>query len=263
MRVDLHNHTKLCNHATGEIEDYVKKAIKEEIDIFGFSDHAPMEFDKKYRMSLEECNWYENEVKRVKERYKKKIEILIGYEVDYLPGFLEDRVLKAKVDYLIGSIHFLRKDKKLWGFDNIEFIGEYKNSDIDKIYEDYFLGVKEMANSSLFQIAAHLDLIKVFNFKPKKDIRIIAKEAINAIKRANMAVEINAAGFRKPVKEPYPSKELLELIYEKDIPITFASDAHSTEHIGFKKDKIKELAKSVGFTKQAIFKKKQMQLLPL
>ena len=40
--VDLHNHTTRCNHAEGSVDEYVKKAILEEIDIFGFSDHAPM-----------------------------------------------------------------------------------------------------------------------------------------------------------------------------------------------------------------------------
>jgi len=33
------------------MEEYIQKAIKQNIKIFGFSEHAPMEFDKKYRMS--------------------------------------------------------------------------------------------------------------------------------------------------------------------------------------------------------------------
>jgi histidinol-phosphatase (PHP family) len=243
MRIDLHNHTPLCNHATGSPREYVLKAIKEQIDIFGFSDHAPMDFDKKYRMSFVDMNKYEQEILKLKEEFKDSIDIRLGYEVDYLNNLVDSRVLNAKVDYLIGSVHFINR----WGFDNPEFIGEYKNKDIDKIWQEYFDAIKELANSGMFQIVGHLDLIKVFNFLPKKDIKIIAKEAIDAIKKANMAVEINSAGLKKPVKEQYPSKELLELIYEKDIPITFGSDAHKIEDIGFGYQNSIELAKGIGF----------------
>jgi len=47
-----------------------------------------------------------------------------------------------------------------------------------------------------------------------------------------MSIELNSAGFRKPIGEAYPSLELLELAYEKNIPITFGSDAHSVEQGG-------------------------------
>ena len=270
MVVDLHNHTKLCNHATGEIEDYIKSAIEKKIDIFGFSDHAPMNFDKKYRMSLKEADLYENMVKEAKIKYQDKIEILLGYEVDFLPGLMEERILKADVDYLIGSVHFLPKTKShesilihqdLWGFDNPEFIGEYKNQDIDKIWQDYFDAIEAMAKSSLFDIVGHLDLIKVFNFKPKKDIKKIALNALKAIKKSNMVLEISSAGLRKPVNEPYPSKELIELAFEMDIEITFASDAHSPDQVGYKLKEIMQMAKDIGYSKCVVFRNRDKALL--
>ena len=66
MIVDLHNHTMLCNHASGSIEAYVQKAIEQKIDIFGFSDHAPMNFVEAYRMSFLEMDDYGKEVLHVK-----------------------------------------------------------------------------------------------------------------------------------------------------------------------------------------------------
>ncbi|WP_187647860.1 histidinol-phosphatase [Nitrosophilus labii] len=270
MRVDLHNHTKLCNHAEGEIEEYIEAAIEKKIDIFGFSDHAPMNFDPKYRMKLSQIAIYEQMVKETKERYKDKIEILLAYEVDFLPGLIEDRVLNAKVDYLIGSVHFLPKTsshkeilihQNLWGFDNPEFIGEYKNQDIDKIWQDYFDAIEAMAKKRLFDIVGHLDLIKVFNYKPKKDVRVIARNALKAIKKSDMVLEISSAGLRKPVGEIYPSKELLEMAYEMDIPITFASDAHKPEQVGFKIEELKSLAKGIGYSEFAIFRNKEKILI--
>ena len=58
MRVDLHNHTSLCKQASGTMEEYIQKAIKEKIDIFGFSCHNPMEVDKQYRMDFAELPFY-------------------------------------------------------------------------------------------------------------------------------------------------------------------------------------------------------------
>ena len=259
MLVDLHNHTSLCNHAQGSIDEYIQAAIDKDIKYFGFSDHAPMDFDPGYRMSFDQMNSYENEVKTAKEKYEDKIEILLGYEVDHLKGHMDERVLNANVDYLIGSVHFLDK----WGFDNPEFIGRYENQDIDEIWQKYFEAIKEMAKFGQFDIVGHLDLIKVFKFLPKKDIRLIATDALREIKKADMVMEINMSGLRKPIGQPYPSKELIQQAYELDIPITFASDAHKPSQVGLFDSEIVKLAKDIGYTKVAIFKNRDREFLPI
>jgi len=77
-RVDLHNHTSLCNHASGTTEEYIQRAIELKIDVFGFSEHAPMNFDEKYRLKLEDKEFYESDVLFLKEKYKNDIEIILG-----------------------------------------------------------------------------------------------------------------------------------------------------------------------------------------
>ncbi|QIR75190.1 histidinol-phosphatase [Sulfurospirillum diekertiae] len=257
MMIDLHNHTPLCHHAEGSIEEFVQAALLQKIDVFGFSDHAPMNFDEDYRMSFSQMADYERDVLHVKEKYQDQIKILLAYEVDFLQGYIDERVLKRNVDYFIGSVHYLGS----WGFDNPEFIGEYRTKNIDEVWERYFEAITAMAKSGLFDIVGHLDLIKVFNYLPKKDVRMIAKEAIKAIKGANMAIELNAAGFRKPVGEQYPSHPLLELMAEHDIPITFGSDAHAVDHIGFLQDDLRAIAKNYGYKKCATFESRDRILV--
>lgn len=253
MRVDLHNHTALCNHATGTMQEYIKKAIELDIDIFGFSEHAPMEFDKKYRLSISQKKFYEKSVLDLKKQYKNDINIILGYEVDYLDGdYILNEIKNADVDYLIGSVHFINK----WGFDNPEFIGVYKNKDIDKIWEDYFDAVNAMVKTGYFDIVGHFDLIKVFKFFPKKDIKLLALNTLKQIKKSGMVLEINSAGFRKPIQEQYPSKDLLEVAYELDIPITFSSDAHSVDQVGLNYDKVIKLAKDIGYNSCIYFQQK-------
>jgi len=257
MIVDLHNHTPRCNHAEGTIEEYIDAAIAKKTKIFGFSDHAPMDFDPEYRMKFEEMQAYEKNVLDAKVKYKDTIEVLLGYEVDYLKGHMHKCVLDAKVDYLIGSVHFIDG----WGFDNPEFIGRYEKENIDAIWQKYFDTIEEMAKSKLFDIVGHLDLIKVFKFMPKRDIKIIAKDALLAIKKADMVLEINVAGYRKPVAEAYPSKELLQEAFKLDIPITFSSDAHKPEQVGLYNDEVIQLARDIGFTKCAYFQNRERRFI--
>ena len=256
-RIDLHNHTTRCNHAEGTVDEYIQKAIELGIDIYGFSEHAPMDFDPDYRLAFEEMDAYRDDVLQAKEKYKDEINILLGYEVDWLPGHMDDRVLNADVDYLIGSVHFIDK----WSFDNPEFLAGWKNKDIDEIWKAYFEATEAMAKSGKFDIVGHLDLIKVFKYMPKQDTRVLAKSALQAIKKSNMVLELNAAGLRKPIGEIYPSRSLLEVAYELDIPITFSSDAHAVEQVGFAYEQTTKMAREIGYRKAVTFQGRDRQLI--
>jgi histidinol-phosphatase (PHP family) len=256
-RIDLHNHTTRCNHAEGTVNEYIERAIELGIDIYGFSEHAPMDFDENYRLPFCDMDAYVFDILTAKEKYKNEIEILLGYEVDYLPGHMDDRVLNANVDYLIGSVHFIDK----WSFDNPEFIGGWKTKDIDEIWKAYFEATEAMVKMGKFDIVGHLDLIKVFKYMPKQDVRILAKNVLKSIKKSGMVMELNAAGLRKPVKEIYPSQALLEEAYALDISITFSSDAHAVDQVGFGYEKTVQLAKEIGYTKAVTFKDREKELI--
>lgn len=96
---------------------------------------------------------------------------------------------------------------------------------------------------------------------PKQDVRVLAKNVLQAIKKSNMVMEVNTAGLRKPVEEIYPSRALLEEAYALDIPITFSSDAHAIEHIGAGYDSATALAKDIGYTQAVTFQGRDKQLI--
>jgi histidinol-phosphatase (PHP family) len=216
-----------------------------------------MDFDEGYRLSFDEMEAYRSDILSAKERYQDRIEILLGYEVDWLPSHIDERVLGAEVDFLIGSVHFIDK----WSFDNPEFIGGWEERSVDEIWQAYFEATEAMAKSGLFDIAGHFDLIKVFKYLPKKDIRLLAKNTLKAIKKSNMVLEVNSAGLRKPIGELYPSKLLLEEAFALDIPITFGSDAHSVDQVGFGYEEAVTMAKAVGYKKAVTFEKRERKLI--
>ncbi len=51
-------------------------------------------------------------------------------------------------------VHFI----DMWGFDNPEFIGKWKNQDVDYIYKRYFEAIEEMAKVDILILLDHLDL---------------------------------------------------------------------------------------------------------
>ena len=108
-------------------------------------------------------------------------------------------------DYVIGSVHHLDD----WGFDDPRQIDRYESVDIDDMWVEYFELVGEAAESGLFTIMGHLDLVKKFGYRASRSLEVELDRLLERIARAGVAVEINTAGLHKPVKEAYPSPEIL------------------------------------------------------
>ncbi len=129
-----------------------------------------------------------------------------------------------RLDFVLGSVHFLRGD---WAFDHAGEEAEFARRDIDEVYADYYERIRAMARSGLIDCLAHLDLVKIFGFRPTKNLGELLDAVLCEIRDANLAMELSTAGWRKPVGELYPSDEIIRAAIEKEIPFTTASDGHS------------------------------------
>lgn len=265
MIVDYHTHTLLCKHAEGNAEDYILRALDLGFNEIGCSEHIPMPdgFDEKHRMSLGEyMSMYAPQISRLREQYKGRINVRRGIEADFFPGteeWVRGFIAENDFDYVIGSVHFLGT----WGFDDIVFVHQYDERDVDTVYEQYFRAVSRSAASGLFDIIGHCDLVKKFGHRPTKNLRDLAWEALKEIKEAGMCIEINTSGLRKPVREIYPSESLLEMIHELRIPLTLGSDAHAPGDVGKDFDRAVALVERFGGGKIAVFERRQRSMVPV
>lgn len=114
MLVNLHTHTPRCRHARGSERDYIETALRAGMEVLGFSDHAPILFPGSYystmRMYPEETADYVGTLLRLREEYRGKIRILIGFELEYYPDLFRptmDFLARFPVDYLILGQHYL------------------------------------------------------------------------------------------------------------------------------------------------------------
>lgn len=267
MMLDYHIHTSRCCHASGEMAEYVAEAQKKGLVEIGFADHFPMgllgmELDEPVSMQPAELDAYIADVTSMQQSVS--IPIRLGVEVDYIPGKEE---LTAKLlrqypfDYVIGSIHFVGD----WDFTHPDYIQRYQWADIDKLYEQYFAVVCQMAKSGLFDIVGHLDVVKKFSYFPRKSWEHLMDGTCKILKEADICVELNTSGWRAPVGESYPGDAFLSKCQEAGIPITLGSDAHRPKDVGCGLRRAVLILEKLGFTEVALFAggKRTMQPLAL
>ncbi|CFY06444.1 Histidinol phosphate phosphatase, HisJ [Syntrophomonas zehnderi OL-4] len=255
MLVDYHVHALAHGEYTYSKEwlnSFIDQALGKGIREMGFSEHDEL-------ISKVDLHTYE----AVKIQRLREINLRLGIEVDYIPGQesrLKELVNGFEYDYTIGSVHFLDG----WAFDHPDYRYEYSQRDIDAVYARYTEVLIDMIQSGLFDIVGHLDLVKIWGDRPRrKKSASYMQPVLNVIHQANMAVEINSAGLRKPVGELYPAFDLLKMMFARNIPITFGSDAHHPEQMGEGLKEAYVSAWSAGYRYMVTFIRHHKTLTPI
>jgi histidinol-phosphatase (PHP family) len=224
MLVDYHVHAAAhgeYSYSPDWINQYLDNAYRRGIQEVGFSEHdefiSHVDFDLLSSMQTSRRN---------------DINVKLGIEMDYIPGNeteIKKIILQKPYDYIIGSVHYIEG----WGFDHPDFQGGFLERDIDEIYGQYANILMKMVQSGCFDVVGHIDLVKIWGHRPRRKSSLYYLEPVlREIKKYNLAVEINSAGLRKKVSELYPAADLVSMMFNYDIPITFGSDAHHPDQIG-------------------------------
>lgn len=265
---DYHTHTQRCGHAEGSPAAYVQAAHEAGLLAVGIADHIPLlpVPDPSLSMAESDLSEYVREVEDLKAMHPGFV--LLGVEADYRPETV-DRVaamLEAHpFDYVIGSVHFLGD----WAFDDPRRLEEYDHRDIDQAWIDYLELVGDAAESGLFTILGHLDLLKKFGYRPTRSLDRELERLVERVKRSGTVVEINTAGLRKPVGEMYPSFHIVRALHDARVNVTFGSDAHKPAEVGADFIQAENLIRSAGFTHFAVLepsergRRASVSLLPL
>lgn len=241
MRIkdNFHTHIYLCKHATGNTENYVKKAINLGYESIGISDHGPIleHYNEKFysrRMNFDEYyNIYLKEINEAKEVFSKNINVLGAIEIEFYDDMIDIyRKNLKELDYLILGQH------------NIElpdgtFKTVYKCSTVEDL-ELYTNKVVNGLNTGFFSILAHPDIFMMFYQKWDNSAILSAKRIIEAAIKNNVLLELNANGIRKGLittteglrTYKYPRIEFWRLVATyKDAKIIVSDDAHEVHHL--------------------------------
>ena len=277
LKTNYHTHSTLCDGHDSP-EKIIKAAIKKKFDILGFSGHSMYPFASTWHIPPNNHQLYADTIKSLKEKYKDKIKILLGFEADYIPSMCSptfERFKAFKPDFLIGSVHYIVNEK---GFFTVDEPAEGVKAGLEKnfngngkkLVQEYFYLEREMLRNCDFTILGHPDLVRVrnakLNFFDENDLwyKNELKELVKEIKKRDVVVEINTGAIaRKTMNDTYPSSYLLELLKNAGARITINSDAHTADGLDSAFDFAQEKARKAGFTECAVIKKGRIEMQPL
>ena len=260
---DGHIHTELCPHGSGDkVASIIEKAIE-----FGFyklciTEHAPLPsgFSKRYKgdpeglatasLRMDQVEPYLALGNELQREYGQYINLSVGFEVDFLPGFEA-----ATQEYLnmVGpytgenllSVHFMQgANDGFWCLDysEAEFakaFGQYLTKQ-DVLYRRYFELVLQAVQTDFGPHTpvriGHIDVIKKyqkhFNFRSSYDQQTqqVIMEILRTLKVQNRMLDYNVSGvFKANCGEMYPSPFIQGMAYVLGVPYMMGSDSHSLD----------------------------------
>jgi histidinol-phosphatase (PHP family) len=277
MATDYHMHLERGPWTLEWLQRFVETARARGVTEIGFSEH-PHRFRQWRTMYPQNvASWVDERCTERVDSYLRLIEearraglpVKLGIEWDYFPGNeaqIEGALRSYPWDYAIGSVHWLppqERDGRWWDFDNLSRAAEWQGRDVLDAYRRYFRLIAEAARTRLFDWIGHADVIKVCGYRPDEDITDLYEAAVKAFAASGVCVEINTAGWRKPVGEVYPAPPFLRACRRAGVPLLINSDAHLPEDVGRDFDRAAALAREAGYAEVATFSARSRRMVPL
>ncbi|CAO3612978.1 unnamed protein product [Cunninghamella blakesleeana] len=262
MPYSYHSHSgQFCHHGYGELEQVIQQAIKKGFKIYGLTEHMPRYENKElYPEEIEaQCTpkslmvTFENyikEAKRLREKYKQQIQIIIGSELEFIHQEYQQYILDLRkkwendLDYVIGSLHHT-------GGIPIDFSPElYQQAlttlaqdNIVVLFEKYFDEQWVMLQSVQPQVIGHFDLIRIFATKNQSleafqspTVWQRMERNIDYIIQYGGLFELNSRAWKKGLDDAYPQRDIIKMILEKGGKLTLSDDCHGPNDVGMHYD---------------------------
>jgi histidinol-phosphatase (PHP family) len=156
------------------------------------------------------------EAQRVRKQYRSKIDILIGFESEWIRAssqkLIQALLAKHDWDYFIGSVHHVHGVP-------IDFdVAKYRAARARcpgktdaALFEAYFDAQHDMLRAVRPPIVGHFDLVRLFSDDPDEPLsthegvwtRILRN--LRFVQSYGGLMELNSSAVRKGLAEPYPS----------------------------------------------------------
>lgn len=154
------------------------------------------------------------EAHRLRDAYADKIQLLIGFESEYIrPSTLDivqDILRKYTFDFFMGSIHHTHAIPIDFDRTMYEQAREKAGGTDERLFEDYFDEQYEMLQALRPPIVGHFDLIRLLSDHRDADFQGMIgvwermQRNLEFIASYGGRLELNSAGLRKGLAEPYP-----------------------------------------------------------
>jgi histidinol-phosphatase (PHP family) len=262
-RVSLHGgHSgEFCDHAQGTLREILEAAVAAGFRTFGVSEHVPRSAEKFLYAEERDRGWdmakitadferYAEVLTPLAEEFADRLTVLRGFEAEVIPtetyreqvrGYRARKLPDGRpvFDYCVGSVHYVREHQIDGPPENWVKAAEALGGP-EALAITYYETVAEMVETLHPEVVGHLDLIKRnaalagFGELPLDTPRIrqAATAALEAVRMHDGILDLNTAGWRKGLGEPYPAPWLVQQAQEMGIPFCFGDDSHSADQVG-------------------------------
>jgi histidinol-phosphatase (PHP family) len=251
---DGHVHTRLCNHAVGEMEEYVEKAVQRGLATIIFLEHleAGIQYHSRSWLEKEEFDYYFREGMRLKERYRGTIDVRLGVEAGYnnpatastlqekLAQYPWDRIGLSCHFHYHGGVHLNLLSRNQESLKRMAAIG------INQIVTGYFNALIEAIEIIDCDVLCHLDAVLrhypgiEFSEDHRRQIELL----LDGMKKKGVALEINTSGFDYR-GAAFPAPWIIKSAMERGLPLYAGSDAHQPEDVGRYFDQLPEYLQTI------------------
>ena len=230
--IDYHIHTPLCNHAVGEMGEYIEVALAKGLSEICFLDHLIISGrGQKNSMSIDAIPDYYENIQKLKKAYSGKITIRAGLEVDFDPENVTRMVKLLRqfpFDVIGSSVHFV---------DGVNVASRREASVISDVEEKelilrYFETMSRMLEFDYYDIICHFDVVKKTGRVITEEFIPVIDKIIHKIAKKKLVVELNTSGWDHPANECYPSEGIIKKCVDAGVPFVLSSDAHKPEDTG-------------------------------
>ncbi|KAL9136986.1 MAG: hypothetical protein Q9175_001820 [Cornicularia normoerica] len=267
MPFSHHSHSgQFCLHAENTLEEVVQTAVSMQMDLYALTEHMPRDNEDLYPEEVrssytaatlaKQFDGYFHEAQRLQKVYASAIKLLIGMEVDWIRpsslGLIQGLLGRYPFDLFIGSVHHVHTipidfDKKLY-FEAREKAGGTN----EQLAEDYFDLQYEMLKALKPPIVGHFDLIRLLSDDPEASFvqwtgvwqKILRN--LDFIVDYEGLVELNSAGLRKGMSEPYPKAEICKEFLARGGAFTLSDDSHGIKQVGTNYGRCLSFAEKTG-----------------
>lgn len=225
QRGNFHTHTRRCGHAIGDDEHYIKAALMAGMSELGFSEHVgyPCVDKPGERMLYADTQDYLDSISALKKKYQNKLNIYIGFEIEYYEDQLEFlKKLRQSCDYMIVGQHCR----------NVMGDGYDECCDDEGVLM-YAKQLCDCMHSGLVSLVAHPDYFMLGRRNFSSACVKAAHEICACAVECNIPLEINLNGLRygKLMYEPndayaYPYRAFWEIAAAYPIQCIYGYDAH-------------------------------------
>ena len=257
VKSNFHTHTRYCDGKNTPAE-MVEAAMEKGFTHLGFSGHSYLEVDRSFAMNDEDQRNYWDDIHALKEQYRGKLEIFCGLEQDCYSD-----PPKLAYDYLIGSVHHIKKGEEYPQVDgSLEKVQKqldtWYDGDFDAFAKEYFELVGNVLEMTHADIVGHIDLVlkhcEKTGYQPTANFLDYAQAAVTKLLPYGKPFEMNTGAIARGSRTtPYPHPDILRMIYEGGGKIMINADCHDATKLDCGFEQCVALARDIGFREHVIF----------